>query len=198
MILSEKNVRIAEEIYKNLNNWKVARDVITSYFNKNNLNVDKNIVLIKVVLIDSLYKTNLKEPIIIAEGIYNLSNIDQDLKESNLVAVERIRRLGKKDILSFASKFCHFHNKQAYPIYDKYVCNALKKLINYDDKRDYLEFTNKIKSIGGNHLNFEGIDTFLWIYGQKLELDAGKTMINKEIKSLYNEKRVLFNILDSV
>ena len=57
---------------------------------------------------------------------------------------------------------------------------------------------NRIETISGNNLNFEGIDTFLWIYGQKLELDAGKTRINKEIKRLYNERKELFNSLYSV
>ncbi len=195
MVISKNQIESAKEISKYLTGWMFARNTITQYFDINRLNECKETVLTKVVLIDSLYKTNINENINIAEHISAIEDLDGLLCKGSVEAVEKIR-IWKKDILSFASKYCHFHNKDEYPIFDSYVLNALKEKFDYKGERNYSKFKAKLTELKQENLNsFEELDTFLWLYGQKIALDNNTTKINYEISRLYKEKRELFNRL---
>lgn len=208
-MISKNSIDTANRIYENLEVWKLARHTITKYFDNNKHNSDKQIVLIKVVLINSLYKTQLSEPISVAEHIFRIKDLDNRLK-GDLSIVENIakckNRRGKIiNILSFASKFCHFHYKEIFPIYDKYVCMALKNITGYKDKRDYETFKQNVEEvkIRLNAKDFEEIDTFLWLYGQKLRLEeldrkGKKRDIIIKVSELYDNNRELFESLQSV
>ncbi len=192
---------ITNKIYGNLKGWKFARDSITEYFDNNKQNINEKAVLIKVLLVDALYKTNLKKPVSVAKHICFLKELDKKIKEGDLSAVEEVRKWNI-DILSFASKFCHFHNKEAYPIYDKYVCKALKDITKYKDKRDYDDFNKNVHRVKVklNATNLEEIDTFLWLYGQKLRLKeinekSKKRDVNLEISDFYDKNKPLFDSL---
>jgi len=197
------NLTAAEKILEKVNSWTFNRNVLTNYF-QSNTNNDKSTMLIKIILVDSLYNTNLSKTMSAIELVEQLfkknqeSKLDEYIQQGNLEAIEIITDIAPKNILSFASKFCHFHNKNAFPIYDSYACIALKKLFGYKDKRKYSEFANHINKIkqkfGTNDL--ERIDTFLWLYGLKLELDKDKKNINKEVTELYLKNPELFKNLE--
>jgi hypothetical protein len=200
------NIQKAEEIYSLLSDWEISRSTITNFFNNNKQNVDREIIIIKTILINSLYWTNLKKQIKVAEHILKVQ-IDVDLEKGSSSAVKKIcdeyiENGKKRQILSFASKYCHFHNKDQYPIYDKYVIMALKKLYGWEEtrERDYEAFIEAINSFRKNidsEINLEEIDTFLWLYGQKIELDKdpAKKNINTEVRELYSKRKDLFNEL---
>jgi hypothetical protein len=214
MHLNKDKIKITQEIYKSLHKWKDANEAITNFFENNPKNRDFKIVLIKVLLIDGLYKTNLKNPdaIEVAKKIVGLTNLDENLIKHKLDACISIADCKKDNddkkrifLMSFASKYCHFHNKEKYPIYDKYVVIALKRLGGYVDKRDFGHFIGTLNKISEeNNVNFEDLDIFLWLYGQKIyikkQIEKGKILdkidINKEVKILYAQKEYLFNQLE--
>jgi len=192
-----KKIEIAKNIYEKLSRWKFVNKILTDFFSDNKLNNSKEIILIKVALIDSFYKTNLKDQISIAEHIFSLPSLDKDIAKGDIEIVERIARQ-KKYFVSFASKFCHFHNKNSFPIYDSYVCLALKRLVGYEGKKysDFFATINKLRNDNNlNSVNYEDIDKFLWMYGLTDRLKNNKKNVNREILSLYEEHKNLFEAL---
>lgn len=201
-MISLKQIENAKSIYSQLTKWNIANNTLSEYFKSNPVNDSKKIILIKVLIIDSLYKTNLKDQISVAENIASIKNLDKLLKEGNREAVEKVSNWQNKNLLSFASKFCHFHNKEKYPIYDKYVIIALKNLLkNWKDDRTFINFLNGINNFrienSIKNVPYEDLDKFLWMYGMFINLELGKTDINKEIREFYNNNKELFNKLKS-
>lgn len=191
-------IKIAKSIYETLSRWKLVNKILTNFFNENKLNNSKEIVLIKIVLVDSFYKTNLKDQISIAEHIFSLPYLDEDIAKRDINVVERIAKCGK-NYVSFASKFCHFHNKPTFPIYDQYVCRALKKLIGWKISKNYSEFFRVINQFRNDNalsnVSYEDIDKFLWMYGLVDRLKNNKEDINREILAAYKKNEHLFNSL---
>lgn len=71
-----------------------------------------------------------KDLIPMAKHIVELNsrvNIDIALKSGDLSIVPQIARGGdlSRIYLSFASKYCNWHNPKSFPIYDRYVANVL-------------------------------------------------------------------------
>ena len=190
-------IEIAKSIYEKLSRWKLVNKILTDFFNENKLNNSKEIILIKVALVDSFYKTNLKDQISIAEHIFSLPSLDEDIAKGDIEVVERIAQQ-KKYFVSFASKFCHFHNKNSFPIYDSYVCLALKKLLGWKGRKygDFFAAINKFRNDNNlNGVKYEDIDKFLWMYWLTDKLKNNKKNVNREILSLYEENKNLFETL---
>ena len=112
MKTDRNKIEIAKILYEKLSRWKFVNKILTNFFNENKLNTTEEIILIKVALVDSFYKTNLKDQISIAEHIFNLPSLDKDIAKGDIEVFERIARQ-RKYFVSFASKFCHFHNKKS-------------------------------------------------------------------------------------
>lgn len=86
-------------------------------------------VLLKAAAINQLYRTNIFAIEKVADDISSLP-IDPLLKAGDQEAVCRIAdfRLGKASvILSFATKYCNWHNFRAYPIFDRFADPCLWK-----------------------------------------------------------------------
>ena len=145
-------------------------------------------ILIKVVLLNKFYSTNIMYPRKIADRIFELQ-IDNDLKNGDLDLVDKIATNIFKDdetgeekirkFYSFATKYCHKSKPEKYPIYDSNVAYILKAYRNCN--KDHFKFTNddlknytKFKKIiddfkdyyNLNSLNYRELDHFLWIYGK--------------------------------
>ena len=130
----KEKVKLANEIYAKLNGWNIANGTLSEYFNGELINEGKiNVILTKVCLIDSLYKTSLKNQISVANHILSIKDLDKKLKEGGVGLVIEISKWKDpttkkiRNLISFASKFCHFHNKKAFPIYDSHASRALSK-----------------------------------------------------------------------
>ena len=160
------------------------------------------VVIMKVCLIDSLYGTNTKGVISVAEHIVSLK-IDEWLRIGDIHAVMGIADWTRGErtinIISFASKYCHFHNKSKFPIYDKYASvaleNVLGKIIWPKECRNYAEYQRQIERVRDGR-SMEDIDAFLWLYGIKQALEEDRRDVNKEVASLFERDRVLFGGLD--
>ena len=146
-------------------------------------NTETSHILLKVSVLNRLYSTRVNdidvEPL--ARHITVLS-IDPLLDKGSLEAIDLITNCPdlKKKYLSFASKFCSWHNPLVYPIWDGNVRACLwayKKqdpfanFHNYDlwvyesFRTTIIAFRNRYDL---NSLTFKEIDKFLWRLGGQI------------------------------
>jgi len=135
-------------------------------------------VLLKVVTVNSLYRTNIFATDQVAEHILGL-NIDPLLKKGQSDAVDLIAcvQLGNRERYnySFATKYCSWHNQGAYPIYDRRVDAILWGYRNQDQFAEfqrqalweYDEFKRVITTFRKHYkleaFDFKALDKFLWL-----------------------------------
>jgi hypothetical protein len=135
-------------------------------------------VLFKVVMLNALYHTSIFSPHGVAKHILWLK-IDAQLQAGQSQAVDLIAsvRLGKRERYnySFATKYCSWHNREAYPIYDKRVDAILwgyKKQDHFaafqrQDLWEYDEFKRVIMAFRTHYnlgaFDFKDLDKFLWL-----------------------------------
>ena len=99
--------------------------------------------------------------------------------------------------ISFASKFCHFFVSADYPIYDSFVCAALKEIISpqerrgmgikidrYSDFSEICRWMKVLKRPARCVISMRKLDQCLWLMGQYLDFD--------ETSESQNEVQVLF------
>ena len=196
-----KNIEAAERLFDCLTGWQLANDTISTYFDKHLANVEASIVAVKVVLISSLYYARIFEPLKMAVHIAGLQGLNSELKNGDINAVERIAHLDRYEV-SFASKYAHFHNGDAFPIIDDFAAGAVAILQGKGFKHSYPEFYDRILSLrqnsGLNSTSWRNLDKYLWLYGQKKKsLDKGIN-VNKEVTTLYEtaEGKILFDALE--
>jgi hypothetical protein len=92
-------------------------------------NQDYKGVLLKSIVINELYSTQIIAIKNVARNIFEL-NIDVRLGQGDPQVVDQIAKLtinGKKRRnYSFATKYCSFHQPSLYPIYDSIVDKVLR------------------------------------------------------------------------
>ena len=116
-----------------------ADKVLSGVFSRHPLNEVLEDILIKVVLLNRLYNTNVFAVMKMAQHIRGL-HIDEELKQGSPALVHRIEALtlgGKtRRHYSFASKYCSWHKPDAFPMYDSLVERVL---ILYRDQYAFAE-----------------------------------------------------------
>lgn len=196
--ITAAQIKVAQIIFNKLEGWKLTRKTLDYYFAEFPDNDDEKVVLGKVCLIDHLYGTNTKNAVEVAKHIVK-SEVDGLLTKKNdpESALEAIRKITgwKKDILSFASKYCHFHNKAMFPIYDKYASAALGEFTDWAKNcRHYSLYRKKVAEVFRG-FSFEEADVYLWLYGLREVLKAGRKDVNREVSRLYDAEPKLFEAL---
>ncbi|CAG0954309.1 hypothetical protein ANAEL_00245 [Anaerolineales bacterium] len=160
----------------------VVEDVLSELFGKYSQNCSLRDVLIKVSVLNSLYSTQIYAVVETAKHIVEV-NIDNDLRMGMIEVVEKIARVevgGKiRTNYSFASKYCHWHQPEMYPIYDSYVDQLLwayhvqrqfevfkqADLRNYPRYKEIVESFRKCYNL--TQFRLKDLDKFLWGYGRK-------------------------------
>ena len=195
-------IEAANQLYERLNGWKLANEVICSYFQDHPGNTKEHSVVTKVVLVNSLYFAGIREPLRMVRHILELHELDAQLGVGEVEAVERIAKVDWYYV-SFASKYAHFHNKTAFPIFDSFAVAAMAQLQERGFSfPSYTKFFETIKvfreQAGLTSVSWEDFDKYLWLYGQKKALDKGSSAINKEVRALYDssEGHALFEGLE--
>jgi hypothetical protein len=168
---------------KNKTDYFEADTTVNLVFSQWPKNSDKDQVLSKVLVLDSLYSTSVYYPDALAEHIISLS-IDGDMQNGDPTLVERIAsvNVGKGPIryYSFATKYCSFHNPSAYHIFDSYIEKlvwAYQKSFKFSSFRRYEPQTSYdcfaavlsdlVAHFGLEGLSKKALDKFLWIEGMK-------------------------------
>jgi len=141
----------------------------------------------KVVLLNSLYSTNIYATFDVALKIYKITNFEDRIKSGDISLVDEIRKNvisgQEKDFYSFATKYCHNHNPNTYPIYDSFVEDMLiyyldeeepnkryyrTKMKDYQYFKDSLDYLAKLWSLTEDY-KYERLDKFLWKKGKELD-----------------------------
>ena len=144
-------------------------------------------ILLKISVINDLYSTNIFGTFKMAKHIQKLK-IDNGLKIGDPLIVNKIslghgirtKRNNKEiNFYSFATKYCNWHNRDSYAIYDSFVEKVLLAYNHKDsfsrfyksDLKDFRQFKRIINDFltfyGLSNQNLKEIDKFLWIYGKE-------------------------------
>jgi hypothetical protein len=154
-----------------------AERAVALVFRQWPMNTDFQEVLVKTTVLNRLYSTNIYDVWSVAQHIVNLG-IDEALKRGNQSLVNEIAgvRLGTKPryVLSFATKYCSWHEPDKFQIYDSRVEKMLwlyKKHFAFcqfrrKHLRDYprfIEIVDNFKSYFAlNDLSRKEVDKFLY------------------------------------
>jgi hypothetical protein len=160
-----------------------ADRVLHRVFSHHPENVQLEDVLIKVVLLNGLYNTNVFALMDMASHIVALQ-VDPDLAGGSLTLVDRIARLTirakTRRHYSFATKYCSWHRPEVYPIYDTLVeellwrYRAQNRFVEFSrpDMQDYAKYKSILEAFGRHFglagLSFKQIDKFLWYTAKDL------------------------------
>ena len=144
-------------------------ELINTFFNKYPANTDKTIV---AAIIDTTNNTNIsmyKSKISlcdVAQIIVGIKDFDKRVKSGDVKLVEEIARISKerynKNLFSFASKYCCYHNvhvykRDDYSIFDKivkenlpYYCDKTPKITKnkIDTWRNIIDYKSFNELIG--------------------------------------------------
>ena len=166
-------------------------------------NTDLKKIYAKVSVLNDFYSTNIYDTFGVSEAILGIKDFDQKLHNGNLNVVTELSKKWfqnkKRNILSFASKYCANHEPDLFPIYDSFVSAELwkqhKKDNFIDDKtitsqsaffkkvsEDYVFFAKTIKTFQQHYdlsdCSIRDIDFFLWCKGKKHK-ESDKRLSNK-------------------
>lgn len=158
-------------------------------------NTNLNEIIIKVACLDRLYSTNITKSYKIPQVAQHIQklNFDDRVQKGDITLVDDIASLGRtqieeqggKQILSFASKYCVWHNdciykKDDFVIIDSIVKTKLKEFneqypfakFSKKDLKDYKKYKEILEGFreffGLKKCSFRDIDRYLWRLG-KLE-----------------------------
>jgi hypothetical protein len=143
-------------------------------------NSDDGCVIAKVAVLNALYATRIMNIYPVVNRILEL-DVDARLAAGDEKVVNEIAwvKLGKKKrmLLSFASKYCHWHEPERFQIFDSRVEAMLlkyrrrfgfAKFRNWE-LRDYPSFSRVINDFraffGLKDFSRKEIDKFLWVEG---------------------------------
>jgi len=188
---TKENIEAARYIRHELMTLKHSDTLLYNEFRRLDKNVNRLEVEHKVSILDYLYGCKLTRNILHtnAAGVIVNAEIDDDLRNGNPVElVERIAMLsgpkrGKQRRSNigkvFASKYCHFHAPDRFPIYDQYARRGLIDLLDREvGERDYCQMKQGVDElISATDFNYKKIDEYLWLYGQLLCHQSGEKKI---------------------
>lgn len=158
----------------------VLKKLFTETCPKNN-SIDD--IILKTAALNTVYNTYIYSVYPVAQHILSL-NIDERLAEGDETLVNELMRVfytdgGKIDHYSFATKYCSFHNPNAFPIYDSYVDKILQ---HYRNQEGFSSFkNNELKSypnfkriiadfrrhFGLEKYSVKQLDQYLWQFGKE-------------------------------
>lgn len=162
---------------------RIIADILGKFVGNSNLDS----VLVKTVIINSLYATAIRNTTAMAKHIAGL-RIDEKLKTGDVTIVQDIRQghglhhpiSGKElDLYSFATKYAALHRPRAFPLFDNLVMRfltALNKTLSFHDRFTQLQLRdfNKYKSVIDSLITFTQLEGFKY-----KKFDQGIWVISK-------------------
>ncbi len=136
-------------------------------------------ITIKVSFLNDAFKTRIGDTMQVAKSLSQIKGIDRRLKDNDISLVDEIGLYSSKErnyhFYSFATKYCHIHNPDSFPIYDSFVKESLEYYRdNFEDYphfytshlRNYSAFIRIINEFklysNAKDLGNSIIDRFLW------------------------------------
>ena len=184
---NEVRVKRSLENWQKLENYKLQEKSLNLLFGElcpTNKKIEN--VLLKVSALNDFYSTHVFATYKLARHILGIK-IDSKLNSNIFEIVNKIAKVKikkkNKNFYSFATKYCHHHKPENFPIYDYYVERMLmyyksqcKNDINFPvyKKQDLKDYPKFIKIINEFKVYFKldvftlrDIDIFLWLTGKK-------------------------------
>jgi len=190
-------LRNCAEAFDKTPGYPVADRILTRVFGNYPMNDSLEAVLHKVALLNALYRTQILDVYGMADHVLG-QGLDPYLRKGRPEAVHLLRqghRVGSKngkerDFYSFATKYCHWHRPDVYPMYDHFVSVALRWLnerLNFlprfsaDELRDYPLFLRAVDtccaSLRLRWAGYKRLDQGLWILGQIVDGKADGAVV---------------------
>ena len=162
--------------------YTVGAKTVTQIFKLYPTNTVLEEVLVKVLVLNDLYSTNILGTYAVAKHIIGL-HIDERLKNGDASLVTYIAHIelnGKeKYFYSFATKYCAMHQPERFPIYDRFVGEMLRyfrkqthfarfanaALKNYAEYRTIYDAF--IQFFALNDFTYRQVDNYLWKLGKE-------------------------------
>lgn len=203
---SDAEVARCHQQWANMPNYVEDDRVLTNLMKTfpSSTNVDE--VLLKCAVIDRFYSTNILGSDInkLAHHIASIHNIDSRLQSGDLSLVDDIASCPTVSsyYLSFASKYCNWHNHRDFPIYDSIVREILWELnkmytLGIAKKSDlsvYSVYSNALIKVATHFglklvlsaaatcgVDFKALDRYLWVLGKLLIQKTTKPSPNKAV-----------------
>lgn len=165
------------------NEQELVESSLSDLFHQYPENTELRHILLKVIAVNALYRTSIYAVEEVALEIQrNVPCLDQALRQGQVEVVEKLAlvNLGGKtrNLYSFASKFCSWHQPTLFPIYDsrveRYLWTLQKQqpftqvLHRHEDLWSYPNFYKIIQDFrvefGLDQFSFKEIDKFLYSY----------------------------------
>jgi len=187
-IINNESLENVEKEIKKETIYGLEDEMITQCFKKFPNNSDRNLVAMKIGLIDITNSTNLslfKSKISIdglSKIITSITDIDKKIADGDTAIVNKIAKSnGKINLFSFATKYCCYHNiciyeRDDYSIFDSVLAKYLpqyfdditenqiqkwRKSFDYKSYNDYI--TNKLDELNITVENRKRkFDHFVW------------------------------------
>lgn len=175
--------------YGDEGNGKLLKD----FFREHPKNDNYTTVLHKVILIDFTNSTQLAQykktftVYTLAKGIMSIPNLDERIENGDPSVVDAIAELTPINLFSFASKFCFYHNREKYSIFDSVVTDTLPQYLvvtktyikeckddkknkdkkesdkkSYKDYREIIDKLIKVYNLESEPMIRQKLDHFLW------------------------------------
>ena len=135
--------RTLEEVEQDVarSDYGLENDLITSCLNRFPLNVDRDVIAMKIGLIDITNSTHLSQHkskiniVDLSEKILNIQDIDTRIRIGDPTVVNDIAKNKNINLFSFASKYYCYHNrnlygKDDYSIFDNVLKESLPLYFN--------------------------------------------------------------------
>jgi hypothetical protein len=174
-------------------NYSVSLELVQSFFSNSYPNI-----FVKVNYINGAFKTGIGDTMGVALNIHlNVKKLDKRLKGGDKSLVDEIaawkskKSKAKRNNHSFATKYCHCHYPELFPINDQYVRYSLLQFnkkarfssfkekeikYNYDNFCSMLDSFNSV--IGGT-LDYKTLDRYLWALARPILKKKAKARAKK-------------------
>jgi hypothetical protein len=201
MILRANQIEAAKQLHDKLQQWNRIDTALELLNQRVPSNMEDADVLLKVAVLNQLYRTNLYAVPEMASHIVQTFRMQRPPYQEGLV--EEIAKFFGGVYLSFASKYCHFFVENKFLIFDQFALKTLHMHLGNSAKSkgqrpryaDYCTDINTIRKESNLHCSTRELDRYLWLAG--LWHNRERKKFHMEVRRLF-EKRMQDSEIDAL
>ena len=200
ILVNQEHIAATQEMWQSLSGWQhtdAALRLAKTHFDDDS---DLDTVLLKAVLLDKLYATNVTyhlDLIEVAAKIVKVWGSEGSSRQKVMKLAKVSVRNKDRYLTSFASKYVHFFYDDSVPVYDWYAALALARHYSFPQNRieewrkEYEDYGAKIDTLRQKsriYADAREMDHYLWLAGNWVWLQKRreKAGINKELRAFFD------------